>query len=78
MTAPKPISTSIANRLLSILEEQLPSDLASQHSQYCELLELEGVAQTACLEQWLLDELQIARESAGEAMLITASEAPRH
>ncbi|GEP06492.1 hypothetical protein MOX02_45300 [Methylobacterium oxalidis] len=69
---------SITRRLLSILEEPIPCDPMDQHSQYCELLELESAAQTACVEQWLLDELQIAREAAGEAVLVAASEARRH
>ncbi|MER2263545.1 hypothetical protein [Methylobacterium oxalidis] len=72
------LTRSITKRLLSILEEPIPCDPADQRRQYCELLELEGVAQTARVEQWLLDELQVAREAAGEAVLITAGETRRH
>ncbi|AWN40079.1 hypothetical protein [Methylobacterium durans] len=68
----------LMHRLLEILEEPPPTDSGSKHRLFCELLELEEAARAASIEQWLLDEIQVARETAGEAMLLTASEILKH
>ncbi|WP_162560869.1 hypothetical protein [Methylobacterium durans] len=71
-------SRSIARQLLTILEELPPEDPAGKYDLFCELLNLEDAAHAAHVEQWLLDEVQIARETAGEEVLTSARECSRH
>lgn len=59
----------ICERLLAILDEDLPSSTAAQQKQLEVLLDLEEAARAAHVEPWLISEIQTARETTGWLIL---------
>ncbi|AWN43810.1 hypothetical protein [Methylobacterium durans] len=69
---------AFSERLLAILDEDIPSAMMGRVRQFRELLDLENAAHSAGVAPWLLNEIRTARDTTGWVMLTALDDEAGH